>query len=410
MRAGLVVTAVLGLAGCGGASPSGFVDRPASPGAARSADPPRLFVSPQGSDAGACTRARPCAGLARAFAVAEPGTVVEVGAGRYPEQVIAPRRASPDVRRVVVRPAPGARVDIERLVVEPGVAHLEVRDLRFTDGWLAGASDDGPPAEDLRFVRTLGSRFSIENARRVRVLGGSYGPSVDDTSQIKVANPGAPGAPSDILIEGVRFHDFTRSSDDVHTECLQVYAGRRVTVRGNRFDTCDGTGDLALTTLSSTRLRDVLVENNWFGGRGDAYFSAQLDESVEGLTFRYNSALKPVIFTACSKARCGSARVRANVMPFSDGLCSDRATYAYNVLTGGRCSAQDLQVAGLGFAAPQSLDLHLRPSSPAVCRGDPGQAPARDIDGARRLPTRRADAGADQVAGRWARSPDCRRR
>lgn len=414
MRPGLVFVALLGLTACDtlpSAPATGRDDVAGSVTASVSASAARLFVDPRGSDAAPCTRQRPCAGLQRAYTLARPGEVVEVAAGRYPEQVVGPRRRGRGAaRRVVVRPAPGARVRIQRLVLESGVADIEFRGLAFPEGWIAGESDDGAPAENVVFRRTSGSRFSIENARGVRVLGGSYGPSVDDTSQIKVANPGAAAEPTDILVEGVRFRDYTRSTDDIHTECLQIYAGRRVTIRRNRFTNCDGTGALALTTLDSTRLRDVLVENNWFGDRGDALFAVQIDESVERLVFRYNSALEPVIFTECTKSRCGSARVLANALPFNPGMCSDVAAYAHNVLLGGTCSAADVSVRSLGFVDPAGFDLHLRASSPAICRGDPGEAPAVDIDGRPRSATRRADAGADQVTTRVARSRGCPRR
>jgi hypothetical protein len=358
-----------------------------------------VFLSPTGSDSAPCTRGRPCQSLQRGYERALPGQVVELAGGRYPEQEVeADARKRDARRRVVFRPSGDSAVSVERLALEQGAAHIELRRLRFPDGWSAGSDEDGPPVQDVVFRDTSGERFSIENARRISVLGGSYGPSVDDASQIKVPSPESRGEPQRVLIEGVRMHDYTRSDDDVHTECLQVYAGAGITIRRNRFSNCDGTGALALTTISTTRLRDVLVENNWFDDRGDAHFAVQADESVERLVLRYNSSAKAMVFTECTRDRCGSARVVANVMPFDDALCSSFASFSHNVLAGGVCSRADLEVSRLGFVSERGFDLHLTPGSPAVCRGHPGDFPSRDIDGQRRSRERRPDAGADQLA------------
>ena len=400
----LSLIALVPLSGCAGQQD----EAPAAPvpkaGAGTAPQAPRLFLSASGSDAAPCTQSRPCRSLQRGYERARPGQEVELAAGSYPEQLIeADPRKRGATRRVVFQPARGAAVSVERLALEPGAAHIEMRRLHFPDGWSAGSAEDGPPAVDIVMRDTSGRLFSIEHAHAVRVLGGSYGPSLDDTSQIKVTSPEAGGAPARILIQGVRMHDYTRSGSDIHTECLQVYAGTDITIRGNRFSNCDGTGGLALTTLSSTRLRNVLVENNWFDARGDAHFAVQADESVERLVLRYNSSAKSMVFTDCTKDRCGSARVVANVMPFGEGLCSSVATYSHNVLEGGACSKADLAVARLGFADERGFDLHLTAGSPAICRGDPREFPAWDIDGDRRSRTRRPDAGADQVSSRPAR-------
>ena len=70
--------------------------------------PASLFVAPDGAR-GLCSRAAPCANFRQAYRVADPGEVVEVGAGSYGTQLLVAvaGRSGPDVE---FRPAPGARV------------------------------------------------------------------------------------------------------------------------------------------------------------------------------------------------------------------------------------------------------------------------------------------------------------
>jgi hypothetical protein len=381
-----------------------FISSPASPPTAaapgvpaRAAARPAVFLAPSGSNAAGCTRAAPCRSLGRAYRTAKPGQVVELAPGSYGEETIAPSKRHRRGRPVVFQPAGGGEVSVGHLTIAAGVRGIRFIGLHFRDGWDVGPADGGTPARDISFLRTTGSVFSIENGRRISVRGGSYGPSQDQPAQIKIYNPDNHYSPTDILIRGVRFHDFTRSSGDVHTECLQVYAGERVRIENNRFSNCSGTGSLALTTVGSSRVRQVLVQNNWFDERGDAYYAVQADRSVDQLTLRYNSSVKSMAFTDCGSAGCGRpASVIANVMPWNPSLCARGVSYAYNVLDGGRCGGTDKRVRKLGFVDPGAFDLRLSPSSPARCAGDPQVIPGDDIDGQRRGRGRRPDAGADQ--------------
>jgi len=325
---------------------------------------------------------------------------VELAGGAYGDHQLSrdPRKTS---GAVTFRRGSSGRPSFESLEINPGVNGVVLVGLNFID--VAIGTGDGAPARNITLRNTTGSRLTIMNARSVSVLGGSYGPSVDDPSQIKVYNPDDAAMPTDILVEGVRFHDYTRTADDIHTECLQVYAGERITLRRNRFTNCDGTGALALTTLSSTRLKNVLVENNWFDERGDAFYAVQADVSVENLIFRYNSSLKGLIFTDCTKSRCGSAVMTGNYMPWSHSLCVSTTRYAHNVFEGGTCGATDTRVSRLDFVDAKRFDLHLKPTANAICRGDWSDFPIRDLDGQLRQRAYRPDAGADQL---WKRAGD----
>jgi Protein of unknown function (DUF1565) len=379
-----------------------FISSPSSPTAAAPGVParatarPALFLDPSGSDAAGCTRSAPCRTLERAYRRAKPGQVVEMAPGSYGEETINPAKRHRRGRPVVFQPAGGGQVSVKELTIDAGVRGITFIGLHFPNGWDVGPADDGTPARDISFVRTTGTVFSIENGKRIAVRGGSYGPSEDQPAQIKVYNPDDHYSPTDILVRGVLFHDFTRSSNEVHTECLQIYAGERLRIENNRFTNCSGTGSLALTTVGSSTLRHVLVQNNWFDGRGDAYYAIQSDLSVYQATLRYNSSVKSMAFTDCGSAKCQPSTVIANVMPWNPSLCASGVSYAYNVLQGGRCGRTDKRVHKLGFVDPGAFDLDLTPGSPARCAGDPQVIPGDDIDGQRRGRGRRPDAGADQ--------------
>lgn len=359
-----------------------------------------VFLSPTGSDGAKCIQAAPCHSLQRGYRVARPGDIVELAGGDYGEQGLSPDARKAGGKVVTFTRGSSGRPSFESLEIDGGVTGVVLAGLHFADGLDVGKGGEGPPARNITLRNTTGARFKIMNAQAVSVLGGSYGPSVDNPSQIKVYNPDDKAMPRDIRIEGVRFHDYTRTADDVHTECLQVYAGERISLRRNRFTNCSGTGSLGLTTLSSTRLKDIVVENNWFDETGDAFYAVQADVSVENLIFRYNSSLKGLIFTECTKTPCGSALVVGNYMPWNHSLCVSTTRYAHNVLLGGKCDKTDTQVSRLDFVDAKGFNLHLKPAANAICRGDWKNFPLRDLDGQLRQQAFRPDAGADQLSKR----------
>src|SRR5262245_33769056 len=189
----------------------------ASAGTAAAA--PALHVAPGGADGGPCTAARPCASFDRAYHVARAGQVVRVHAGAYPDQRITPRRSAP-ARPVVFRPAQGARVTVDDL-------HLTGSQVTFErmafESWTAEQS-----AHHLTFRSVQAGVFFVNSASFIRILGGSVGPARDVHAQI--ASWPAGTRPHDIVIDGVRFHDFRRSGPDVHIECLQIGSGLRIAI------------------------------------------------------------------------------------------------------------------------------------------------------------------------------------
>jgi hypothetical protein len=232
------------------------------------------------------------------------------------------------------------------------------------------------------------------------VVGGSYGPAVDTHPQIKPYNLTNTYQPTNILIDRVNFHDFTRSNEAVHTECLQIYGGAHVIVRRSKFNNCDGTGDLTFGQIGIVGINDFLIENNWFGADGDAFYSIQNNLCGANIVFRYNSLAKGIASNNCDSHANGTMLMVANYMPWTYATCLGAGvsvTFKYNVMKGGTCGPTDVNVKSLDFVDAAHFDLHLTARSAGICRGDPNNFPRGDIQGRGRLFRFRPDAGASQA-------------
>jgi hypothetical protein len=344
-------------------------------------------VAPAGSADAPCTRDDPCGSLERAYAEAQPGDVVLLAAGTYGNQVL-PLEEAKTPGRVVFRPAPGARVRLGDVEVRARGVTLE----RVTvTGWSTHDTADGVTFRDV----TVRGGIFVNSSSNVAVLGGSVGPGVDFHPQIASDPPGAPS--TDILIDGVTFHDWTRTSTDVHTECLLVAGVRRLTIRNSRFRNCSVFA-LSLGEFNgSGPPRDVTIENNFFDGTTDGFFTLHFNTNtsrLENVLVRYNSAAQGFYHANDVKALAG-VRFVGNVAPANPWDCNRRVEYRHNVWDGAACGPTDVNAAG-GFAAPARSDLHLRAGARAVGAGDPDSFPAEDIDGDPRPRDGIPDAGADE--------------
>jgi hypothetical protein len=345
---------------------------------------PTLFVAAGGSDAAKCTKASPCRTFGRAYAVAKPGQIVEVAAGAYPDQDVdlAPGRTGAPV---VFTAAKGARVTVSDLDVRGTL--VEFRNLRIR-AWEAHET-----ANRVTFRNINGQGFWITGASNVRVFGGSAGPGLDIHPQIQ-ASYGTNVVPTNIVIDGVRFHDWKRTGPAAHTECLQIGGGNGIVIRRSRFVNC-AVMDLHISHWGDTpQTRNVLVENNFFGEPlDDGPFSVQA-VGIRNLVIRNNSALSG--FVVFDELGPGPVTLSANVAPAQPWECNDAVSYKFNVWTNTKCGATDRR-APSGFRDPGRLDLRLKPGAAAIDRGDPSSFPLLDIEQQRRPRGRAPDAGADEA-------------
>jgi hypothetical protein len=341
-------------------------------------------VSPNG-----CAQDDPCLSFDHAYRVAVPGQGVEVAPGAYPLQTIgedASKTASDDV---VFRPAAGGTPTISGLDVYG--SHLTFAGLRLEGDWATHAATEDVTFRDL----TVHGGIFVSSSSDISVIGGSVGGIQDYKPQFGAWPWGTHSR--NILVDGVTFHDVTRSNDGGHVECLLVGGGDGITIRNSRFRNCD-VFDLSLGEMNgSGPPTNVTIENNFFG-TANGYLALDFNSNTSSLTnvlIRNNSATQQLYLGPVPTLE--NVRVVGNVAPLAPWTCDTRITYAFNVWNGGTCGPTDID-APPGFVDAATGDLRLAPGAAAIDRGDPADYPAADIDGNPRPRGAGPDAGAAESA------------
>jgi hypothetical protein len=267
---------------------------------------------------------------------------------------------------------------------------IEIRDMT-TSGWTAKNPANGVT---FRNITVRGGIF-VTSASNISIIGGSVGPGDGYDSQIKASDTNGAPVPTNILIDGVDFHDWTRNSDpSAHIECLQFGAGVNVTIRNSKFRNCATQGLFLRSWGGTANIGNVLIENNWFDRTNEGYYSLNISEmdgkTYDNIVVRYNSSLQPLLVDGAGTRNVSFV---GNIAPRSSQQCISGQRFSRNVWSGASCSSSDKN-ASPGFVNEGAFDLHLRADSPAINAGDAADFPARDIDGDVRGGT--PDAGADE--------------
>ena len=349
-----------------------------------------VYLAPAGSDGNPCTQSAPCRSFDRAYAMARgTNTTVQVAAGTYGGQTITAHSAVTGSGTVVVTPAAGGAVTLTGQLDIYG-SHLEFRNFTVSGLYVR------PGADSITFRQiTDTAGLFITSASNVSMFGGSVGPGTDYSSEIKAAS-GSSTPPSNIIIQGVTFHDWRRTGPGVHLQCLAIFAGGNITIRDSRFTRCD-VMDLYVSKFGIAGApHDITIENDVFDAVGAGGFYAvsigSPAEPVRNVLIRNNSSLQTMLVSSSSTQ---NVRFIANVGPRAPYHCYAGVEFDYNVWDGAACSSTDTN-APSGFVDAAHLDLQLQPGSAALGHGAPGDAPPRDIDGNLRPLRVPADAGAYQ--------------
>jgi len=359
-------------------------------GAAATQAPPRaaFYLSPKGSDASACTQARPCRSFDRAARVARPGEVVEVADGTYGDVNLS-GGSNIGQGRIVFQAAPGATPTAGDLDVR-NRSHLVFKNLEFRSWYVRYSSD-------ITFRNVKTRYFFVRSSNGVRILGGSVGPSQDGTSPTIGNYDGAQAISKNVVIDGVYFHDIGRQQDrSAHVECLFLQESTGIVIRNSRFTRCDIIDLYVSPVHGGPNASNVLIENNWFDEpTGGGYYAIDIfpDNGTvpRNFTLRYNSVNGSIWINPDFNYQ--NMVVSSNIGRVPE--CARSITYRSNVWSNRKCGQTD-RVARHGYVDPAHFDLHLAAGSPAIAAGDPGQRPAADIDGDRRPAKIAPDAGADQ--------------
>ena len=348
----------------------------------------QLYIAPYGSDDASCTSTAPCRSFEHVYGVAQGGRQVIVEGGAYGRQMITRvgRAASAGTVRFV---ASGSRPRVSSLIVLG--SHVEFDGLSFSE-WKTL-----DPADHVTFRNDSEGRFTIASATNVSVIGGSAGPFQDSSNNIAPVDATTTKAPQNILIDGVRFHDYTKASPTAHVDCLHSWGVDGLTIRNSRFSNCEHFDILLDQTGNAGLPRNVTIENNFLDCCRTGYFSVYLGNSGgqawSNILVRNNSSNKDMGIDP-NNITGTNIRFLANIAPTFQGCGRTGVTADYNIwYSGTRCGRRDA-VLHPQFVNARRGDFRLRASSPAIDRGDPHNFPRRDIHGRRRPRGRSPDAGA----------------
>jgi chitodextrinase len=343
-----------------------------------------VFMATSGSDSGPCTQGQPCQTLQRAYEAAAPGATVQIAAGTYPDQPIdaGPKSGSADV---VFAPAPGSSVTFGGITVVRA-SHIEFRDLTITTD-----SYNRQNASYITWRRITMRDFFVRGADHISYIDGEVGPNDNSDVMNWITEPYQSSDPAqDILLDGMRIHDFWKHNAGAHVDCLGVDNSDRVVIRNSHFWNCEHFAIIPNTDPSGQYPRDLTIENNFIQCCGLGYYSIGID-SAAGALIRFNSISGTGIgFLGGSVS---GVTIDSNVIDKNNDANCGYATWRYNVIgTGNACGGI---LAASGFVG-QPIDLHLIAGAAAIDAGNPTSYPSSDIDGQSRPAGGRPDAGADE--------------
>jgi len=344
------------------------------------------YVATTGSDSNQCTQSAPCASFGRAYAVASPGDVVEVGGGSYSGQTIdqTPKANGP---AIVFQPAAGASVTLSSVNIVRA-SYLELRNFTVTS-----STYNRERAQWITYRNIKMRQFFIRGADHVSYYDSEVGPNTSDDGMnwITAAYQTNDGS-SDILLDGVRIHDFKKWNSGAHVDCIGIDDVDGLVIRNTRIWNCEHFSLIFGKDLWSYRAsRNVLLENNFFDCCYSGYYSIGLGDVEGPMMIRFNSLTLGLGWLGGSVV---GATLDSNVISNNNSANCSNATWRYNVVASGSACGGGGLVAPTAFVGPPD-DLHLTATAAAINLGNPTAYPPTDIDGQPRGADR-PDAGADE--------------
>ena len=399
---------------CGGASAASRGPAADTAGAPSELPAPTRFVSPNGTDAGTCSKSTPCRTWNRAYQVAKPGDVVEIAGGEYEPQDLAPRAntrnlspgCSPAVteRCIVFQPATGRQV-----IVRGGIT------VRGSSVWIRGTATPaaGIPRRNRVFnIKVLGFvdteaasealhpdhvivegvdavSFGVFSSRAVTFRNMDVGPATVGARCRITEGPGfenkigfgggIPVVPADVTLDRMLIHNQNRNADGQASDChfggLFVVTVDGLTIKNSVFSQ-NAVYNIQLQNFSGPPPQNVRIENNWFGcpvewlydtaRGGETACNGQVDVQFNAASLfrnwliRYNS-LAAGIGQYVPGASYENVRIVGNVTGGLSG-CYTGMTFAYNASGGRTCSPTDRRLAEIPFVSttPGQEDFELR--------------------------------------------------
>ena len=246
-----------------------------------------LYLSPSGSDSGSCTQAAPCKTFDRAFHLASAGTNVYLVSGDYGRQSLTYNASLVNASsKVVFQPAAGATPSMSgelslRASAGQPIANVEFDNLTVADVYVKYV-------QHVIFRNVNNTFWFIRSSNDVSFIGGSSGGDhYGDSDTIGASGAGEPQS-TNILLDGVRFHDFNNDlSPGTHQECIFIQDASYVTIRNSTFVNCRDF-DIYANVLFATVISNITIDGNHFGITWPAGYYA-FRANVGSFAFHNNS-------------------------------------------------------------------------------------------------------------------------
>ncbi len=392
---GSAIRVVVTASNAGGSTPQ------ASSATSAVAPVPSWYVAPNGSDANPCTQSQPCLTFNHVYHRASPGQLVAVADGTYPTQSLSTNPAFANGPALVFRGSASSNVTIDGQLRFDGNTHWVEFDNMTVDagsdtaGLYMNAQSDTVRDSNITFRNLVDiGGLDINSDDDISWIGGSMGPVLNWDPEIKEGYK-LTHQPTNILIDGVTFHDCRRNDGVSHVECLHVMNVNGLTIRNSTFYNSEAF-DLEFTQYGVGESSNVTLENNWFGAE-NGYYAVYIGNLNGGIA-RFNSSLAGwyVEFTNDTSTG-GDVRdftMDSNVFPsVNSALCTQAGTtWSYNVVGSGSACAHGRTgpidytsnpgVTSSPIAAGVPPDYDLLPGSVARGAGNPTSFPATNIHGA----------------------------
>jgi hypothetical protein len=255
----------------------------------------------------ACTAAAPCGSFDVAYKKAAPGDVVEVANGNYASQTLT-AKAGATAPNVVIRGmgssvvlGPTTQTKTQDCLGFSGASYVTVENVHTASTSIVNQQTDLYPLNPVPHQcgvsvgRGGAHHITLKDvdagkiwiaANDVQVIGGDYGPTGGVVSKLsETTNTSAPqgtNQPTNVTIDGARFHDFRRTDED-HMECMFVAGAENATIRNSSFENCS-VFHIYLSSSWAATQRTGLIEGNTFTC-GDQAQSNAVKFSQHSVTF-----------------------------------------------------------------------------------------------------------------------------